>query len=163
MKKICIHWTAGPYNQTTLDWEHYHFTVGRDGVVTHGLFPPEANIPPLKNGKYAAHCGGGNSNCIGIALRGMAGFVNGKRPGGYPLTSVQCESAFKFIAGLCKRYGISVTPETVFTHYEFGKRNPKSDSFGKIDIIHLPPWPSVQAHEVGDFIREKVRWYLQHV
>jgi hypothetical protein len=60
LKKICIHWTAGAYGQSDDDFRHYHYTVGKDGVVLRGKFEPAANIPPLPNGKYAAHCGGGN-------------------------------------------------------------------------------------------------------
>lgn len=125
-----------------------------------GKFKPEANIPPLPNGKYAAHCGGGNSYCIGVALRGMGGYVNPKNPGKYPLTEKQCEAAWSFIATLCKQYAIPVTPDTVFTHYEFGRRNPDSDSKGKIDITFLPYKPELKANQVGDYIRGKIRWYL---
>lgn len=160
MKKICIHWSAGPYRKTSLDTLHYHFTVDKDGVVTNGEFPVEANIPPLKPSQYAAHCGGGNSYCIGVSLLGMGGYKGRNSVGQFPLTRKQCEAAWQFIAGLCKGYGIPVTPETVFTHYEFGKRNPSTSSRGKIDITFLPHEPKLQAHEVGDHIRGKVRWYL---
>jgi hypothetical protein len=51
----------------------------------------------------------------------------------------------------------------VFTHYEFGRRNPESDSAGKIDITHLPYAPELQPDDIGDHIRGKVRWYLQRL
>ena len=161
MKKICIHWTAGPYKRTALDERHYHFTVGADGGVAPGQFKPEANIPPLRNGYYAAHCGGGNSGCIGVALRGMAGYVGPGHVGPYPLTPTQAEAAWALVARLCREYAISVTPETVFTHYEFGRQHSASDSAGKIDITHLPFAPEIPPDAVGDYIRRKVRWYLQ--
>src|SRR5688572_2556540 len=97
MKRVCIHWTAGPYAETHLDRQHYHYTIGPTGVVSQGKFPVKANIPPLKNGFYAAHCGGGNSYTIGVALRGMAGYRSPKELGKYPLTKDQCESAWAFI------------------------------------------------------------------
>lgn len=159
IQRICIHWTGGPYYQTALDYTHYHYTINGDGVVQNGRYKPEANIPPLNNGRYAQHTGGGNSHTIGVALCGMAGYKNPKQLGSYPLKASQCEAAWKFIAALCKAYRIEVKPSTVYTHYEFGKQNPKSDSWGKIDIIHLPHAPTLQTHVVGDYIRDKVRWY----
>jgi hypothetical protein len=66
-------------------------------------------------------------------------------------------------AELCKDYGINVTPDTVFTHYEFGLKNPKTSSAGKIDINYLPHQPALNADEVGKYIRSKVSWYLQKI
>jgi hypothetical protein len=160
MKKICFHWTAGPYSQTALDYQHYHYTVGKNGDIAPGKFKPEANIPPLRNGHYAAHCGGGNSHCIGIALCSMAGYAGPASVGAYPITARQAEAAWAFAAKLCAEYGIAVSDETVFTHYEFGRKNPRSDSAGKIDITHLPYEPHVKPDAIGDYIRRKVQWYL---
>jgi hypothetical protein len=160
LKKICVHWTAGSHGQSEEDYRHYHYTVGNDGAVAGGKFKPEANIPPLVNGKYAAHCGGGNSYCIGVSLRGMAGYQGPGSVGKYPLTEPQCEAGWKLVAKLCHEYGIPVNPDTVFTHYEFGRKNPASDSAGKIDITFLPHAPSMKPDEVGDYIRCKVQWYL---
>lgn len=163
LRKICIHWTAGSYFQSSADRYHYHYSVTATGNVIPGKFRPESNIPPLRNGFYAPHCGGGNSWCIGISLCGMAGYLSPIKPGKYPLTRKQCEAAWKLTAELCKENGIEVTPETVFTHYEFGKRNPNSDSAGKIDITYLPYKPELKPEEVGDYIRGKVTWYLKKV
>lgn len=91
----------------------------------------------------------------------MAGYKNNKDIGKYPLTKIQCERAFKLIADLSKKYNIAITPQNVMTHYEFGLKNPKTSSAGKIDIIYLPPYPHVVKNEIGDFIRSKARWYLQ--
>ena len=49
------------------------------------------------------------------------------------------------------------------THYEFGLKNQSTSSRGKIDIIFLPPYPDVKTSEIGDFIRNKVKWYLTHL
>jgi hypothetical protein len=86
LKKICLHWTAGPSTQTGIDHQHYHFIVDGRCVIHEGRFRPQDNIPPLSNGHYAAHCGGGNSWCIGVALCGMAGYVGPGKVGKYPLT-----------------------------------------------------------------------------
>ena len=132
--------------------------VDVNGVVHRGIYPPEANLD-VKNGKYAAHCGGGNTGSIGVALCGMAGFESAARVGSFPLARVQCEAAFSLCARLCEKYSIPVASSTVMTHYEFGLKNPKSSSAGKIDIIYLPPFPHVDATEVGQFIRSKINWY----
>lgn len=58
-----------------------------------------------------------------------------------------------------KKYDLDITPQTVMTHYEFGLKNPKTSSAGKIDIIYLPPYPWVSKDEVGSFIRSKIKWY----
>lgn len=156
---ITIHWSAGPYMPTATDREHYHYLVDGLGKVHEGIHTPESNIPPLKRGKYAAHCGGGNSRNIGVSMLGMAGFRNAKAVGKYPLTRVQCESAFRLVAELCKKHQIRIDPAHVFTHYEFGRRNPATTSAGKIDIVYLPPFPTIKQEDVGDFIRGKVRWH----
>ena len=91
----------------------------------------------------------------------MYGFKSSTSPGNFPITKIQFESCMKFCAELCKKYNLRVTPDTVFTHYEFGKLNPKTSSAGKIDIIWIPPYPWVVQSDVGSFIRSKVRWYKE--
>ena len=66
----------------------------------------------------------------------------------------------KKVAELCRKYNILITPDTVMTHYEFGQKHPKTTSYGKIDIIYLPPFSHVRKDEVGDFIRKQVRKWL---
>lgn len=154
-----MHWTAGTNQVCTTDYEHYHYLVNGDGVVIEGKYKVTDN-ENCNDGKYAAHCGGGNTGAIGVSMCGMYGFKNRKEAGKYPLTKIQCERTFKLIAELAKKYNIAVTPQTVMTHYEFGQKNPKTSSYGKIDIIYLPPYPDVLQAEVGNFIRSKIRWYL---
>lgn len=168
--KICIHWSAGPYKRTDLDFQHYHFSVGDNAIVEPGKFKPNDNIPSpvtgqLRSGQYAAHCGGGNSYAIGFSLRGMAGYSSPLRVGAYPLLPAQCEAAWKFLAELCIKYDIVISPDTVYTHYEFGKRHPDSTSAGKIDITHLPFGPARQlpAEKIGDYIRAKITWYREKI
>lgn len=162
MKKIIIHWTAGANQPNSTDYQHYHYLINGDGLVLQGKHKVSDN-ENCNDGVYAAHCGGGNTGAIGIALCGMAGFKNAKSIGKYPLTAKQCECAFKLIAELSKKYGIVISPQNVMTHYEFGLKNPKTSSAGKIDIVYLPPYPKVKKDEVGDFIRNKVKWYLSKI
>lgn len=160
MKRIIIHWTAGTYQPNTTDYEHYHYLINGDGLVINGKYTPEDNLN-CNDGKYAAHTGGGNTGSIGVAMCGMAGFSNRTNPGKYPLTKIQCERCFKLIAELSTKYNIQITPQTVMTHYEFGLKHRNTSSVGKIDIIFLPPYSYLNADEIGDFIRNKAKWYLQ--
>lgn len=158
MKRIIIHWTAGGYFPTEYEKEHYHFLVDRDGNIHNGKFKPEDN-EICKAGKYAAHTGGGNTGSIGVAICSMAGFKNQNLVGNYPILKKQFESTMEFCACLIKKYGLEITPQTVMTHYEFGMKNPKTTSAGKIDIIYLPPYSWVAKNEIGSFIRSKIKWY----
>jgi len=158
MKKLILHWTAGTNQPNNTDYQHYHYLVNGDGVVVKGKYDVRDNENCTDN-VYAQHCGGGNTGAIGVSMCGMAGFNGAPNSTKYPLTKVQCEATFKLCAELCKTYGLQITPKTVLTHYEFGQQNPKTSSYGKIDIIYLPPYDELRANEIGDFIRNKIRWY----
>ncbi len=162
LKRIIIHWTAGKNVPNATDKEHYHFMIGGNGQIYEGKFKPEDNENCI-DGRYAMHTGGGNTGSIGVALCGMLGFIDKRRVGNHPLTKMQCEAAFKHVAGLCKKYNIPVTPETVLTHKEFGYSHPKTTSYGKIDICFLSPYQEITVDKIGDFIRNKVEWYLQNL
>lgn len=158
MKRIIIHWTAGGYYPTEYEKEHYHYLVDKDGKVHNGKFKPEDN-EICKAGRYAAHTGGGNTGSIGVALCGMAGFKSQSCIGNFPIVKKQFESAMELCALLVKKYSLDITPQTVMTHYEFGVKNPKTTSAGKIDIIYIPPYSWVAKNETGSFIRSKIKWY----
>ena len=161
MKRIVIHWTAGTNKPNATDLQHYHFVIDSEGNVYKGKYKPEDN-ENCNDGKYAQHTGGGNTGSIGVSMCGMAGFKNVNNVGNYPLTRIQCEKCFSLCAELCKKYNIAITSSNVLTHFEFGKAHPKTTSIGKIDIIYLPPYPNVTRGQIGDFIRNKIRWYSQH-
>jgi hypothetical protein len=165
LNKITIHWDAGHLKPTLEALQDegmfYHFLVDGVGKIHNGKFKPEDNIS-TGDGKYAAHCGGGNTGNIGVAFCGMYNFTSIKSLGKELLTQVQCEAGFKKIAQLCKQYKIDPTPENVFTHYEFGQAHRDTTSYGKIDITYLPTHPQLKANEIGNFIREKVLWYLKN-
>lgn len=162
MKKIILHWTAGKLEPNNTDFEHYHKLINGQGLVIDGKYKPEDN-ENCYDGKYAAHTGGGNTGSIGVAMCGMFGYKSRSSVGEYPLTIKQCERCFKLIAELSKKYNIPITPQTIMTHYEFGQKNPKTVSYGKIDITYLPPYPNVTQNSVGDFIRNKVKWYYERL
>ena len=152
MKRIIIHWTAGRYTPNQTELEHYHFLIDGNGHIINGKFKPEDNLD-CKDNIYAAHTGGGNTGSIGIALCGMFGFKSKFNQGLYPITRNQCQVLFRFVADLSKKYSIPISPSSVFTHFEFGLKNPTTSSFGKIDINFLPPFPHLPPDKIGDFIR----------
>lgn len=162
MKRIIIHWSAGAYQPNHTDYEHYHYLINSQGLVIEGKYKPEDNLN-CTDGKYAQHTGGGNTGSIGVSMCGMLGFKNRANVGQYPLTKAQVERCFKLVAELCKKYHILITPQTVLTHYEFGKSHPKTTSVGKIDIVYLPPYPTIEQNKIGDFIRNKVQWYYKNL
>lgn len=162
MKRIIIHWTGGTNQPNTIDFEHYHYLINGQGLVIDGKYKPEDNLN-CNDGKYAAHTGGGNTGSIGVAACGMAGYITPSKAGKYPLTAVQIEAMFKKVAQLCKEYNLQVTPQTVMTHYEFGKTHPNTSSAGKPDITFLPPYSYLTASEIGNFIRNKTMWYLNKI
>ena len=144
MKRIIIHWTGGTNQPNSTDFQHYHYLINSDGLTVGGKFYVSDNEVCKSDSKghalYAAHCGGGNTGSIGVSLCGMKDFNGKPESTNYPLTAVQCEAAFKFIAELCIKH-------------------PKTLSYGKPDITFLHPYPWVKKNEVGNFIRGKVRWY----
>ena len=162
MKKVVIHWTAGTNQPNNTDYEHYHYLVNKDGIVIAGKYTPEDN-ENCNDGKYAQHCGGGNTGAIGVSMCGMYGFKDKNNVGEYPLTKKQCEATFKLVAELCKKYNIAITNKTVLTHYEFGQSHRNTSSYGKIDIVYMPPYPEIEKNKVGNFIRNKVRWYFERL
>lgn len=159
MKRIILHWTAGLYNANQKEKDSYHYLieyVNNEAEITQGTFTPEDN-ENCYDGKYAKHTGGGNTGSIGIALCGMKNFVSRNDVGNYPITEKQFQKMIDLIVDLISKYNIKITEETIMTHYEFGKKNPKTTSAHKIDIICLPPFPSIQKDEIGNFIRKNIQ------
>lgn len=151
LNKITIHWTAGTYSPNNTDRLHYHFLVDNNGIIYNGKYKPEDNIN-CKDGKYAAHTGGGNTGNIGVSMCSMYDTR-------FPITRKQLEATCKLVAELSKKYGIPINNKTIITHAEFGKANPHSTSYGKIDINKLPCVAVYGIKECGDWIRNKVNWY----
>lgn len=152
LNKITLHWTVGRYNQA---FDDYHYCITYDektkkSNIKIGKYKPEDN-ENTSDGKYAAHCYLANTGNIGIGICAMYGYKSTKDVGNYPITREQLELSFELCAELCIKYNIDISE--VKTHYERDKKR-------KIDIIYMPPFPDVKKDEVGDFIRNKVKWYL---
>lgn len=157
--KITIHHTAGNYQANATDKKAYHYLIDDKGKVTKGNYTIADNVN-CQDGRYAAHCGGNNTKNIGVAFCGNRAFSEKTLTSPQPLTRVQLEAGFKLIAELSIKYGIPVTAQEIFTHYEYDKKKRKPE--GKIDLIYLPPFPNIRKAEVGNFIRNKVCWYIDH-
>lgn len=162
IKRIILHWSAGRYYPSDFEKQFYHYLVDVEGHIYRGKYKPEDNND-CSDGKYAQHTGGGNTGSIGVCMCGMYGFRSKENVGNFPISKVQFEACMKLCAQLCKQYNIEISPSTVLTHYEFGKNNPKTTSFGKIDITYIPPYSWVCRNDAGSFIRTKIRWYREKV
>ncbi len=152
-KNIVLHWTAGNYTPNQTDLTHYHYLVNGQGGIKAGKYHPEDNLDCTK-GNYAAHCGGGNTGRIGIA-------ICCRRDINTPPTKKQVEAMCNLAAQLCMTYNLQ--PKQCLTHAEFGKQHPKTSSAGKIDINYLPYIGLRGIEEVGDYLRNKVLWYYKHI
>ena len=155
IKGIIIHWTGGVYTPNPVDKAHYHFLIDGDGRVIKGTHEVQDNLN-CKDGNYAAHCGGGNTGRIGIALCGM--FTSS-----YPIKRLQLESLCRKCAELSKTYGIPINSNTIMTHSEFGHKNPHTTSFGKVDIDKLPCIALYDRQSVGNWLRNKINWYRSNM
>lgn len=161
LNKICLHWTAGSNNPCSVDLAAYHFISDSKGRIYTGTHKPEDNIN-CQDGNYAAHCGGGNTGCIGLSACGMAGFDMGKKQTKYPITQKQIDDSLCTMAAyLSIKYGIPVNKNTVFTHYEFDRKKKKPE--GKIDIAYLPYKKELSPDDVGNYLRGKVSWYREKI
>jgi N-acetylmuramoyl-L-alanine amidase CwlA len=130
--------------------EHYHYIIDGGGKIYKGKYSPLDN-ENCTDGRYAAHCGGGNTGRIGIAICCRKNINT-------PPTQKQVEAMCKLAAELCITYGL--TPAKVLTHAEFGQQNPKTSSFGKIDINSLPYVNKTGISECGSYLRNKILWYF---
>lgn len=161
MQRIHIHWTGGRHEPNQIDREHYHFLYPTSGGVVKGAHAPEANIPPLRRGHYAAHTLNANSGAIGVALCGMWGASREPfDPGHQPLIEEQVETMIYHVAELADEYDIPVSPERILTHAEV-QANLGIRQNGKWDLRWLPgPRPQFElrpALEIGEELRARIR------
>jgi N-acetyl-anhydromuramyl-L-alanine amidase AmpD len=156
MKRIIMHWSAGPNVATDLDRQHYHFIVDGKGVVVAGQYNPEAN-EVIKGGAYAAHTLGCNTGAIGVAMAAMAGAI--ERPfsaGSSPITGPQLTAFTALIADLAHTYKIPVTRKTILSHAEV-QTTLGIKQRGKWDIAWLPGMSApADPLVVGDRLRAEI-------
>lgn len=150
---VVMHWTVGGAVANGVDKQHYHFITQQDGSTVAGDHVPEDNLF-IGDGDYAAHTRNANTGRIGMAMAGMVGALHRPfTPGTRPLTWGQVNAFCLFVAGLCDRYGIPVTRQTVLTHAEVQPTLGIAQN-GKWDICWLPGMTQPgDPIEVGDRLR----------
>lgn len=158
VSKLTLHFTVGRYEQFFND---YHYMVAYDSktkqaYIKKGIYTPEDN-DNTSDGKYAPHCYMCNTGNIGIAICAnyQYDYKTNTSPT-YPITAQQIELAFELMAELCIKYNININE--VKTHYERDRQLKKPQ--GKVDIIFIPSYPDIKKNDIGDFIRNKVKWYI---
>lgn len=155
IKFVILHWTGvNSYNVTQNILNSYQLVIDKQGLAHIGT----------EQGKTAS-TGGMNSITYNISCAGGDIFA--------PLTTIQCERMFKEAAKVCKKNGLM--PSNVYTHHEIGEmcRNKTitkllpnnqwlNQNIGKIDLTRLP-YDIPKNMSYGDFIRNKVRWYISKI
>lgn len=157
MKRVHWHWTAGAEGLIDIEADSYHEIIQPDGTWKPGEFTVEANKPPLRPGRYAAHTLNANSDAIGIACDAMAGAQ--ERPlkwGSNPLTEAQIETMLRRTAHWCRVYDIPVSRTTTLSHAEV-ERNLGIKQRNKWDFMVLPGMDRVDDPVVvGDELRRRL-------
>ena len=168
VKFIIGHWTGGQLKPNKYDLKSYQLLIDGEGAIHRGVAQG-----------CTSSTGGMNSITYNISCCG--GLSSSK------ITPVQIEKFFKTCAEKLKAYGLTV--DKFYTHAEIGEmcrayrlkqqRMPYDtkhklitdiipynewlpQNIGKIDLTVLPTMTGT-AFEIGDFIRSKIRWYLQKV
>ncbi len=161
MNRIHIHWTAGGYDASELDREHYHVLIEGDGKPVRGKPSIKDNAHPVTRA-YAPHTLNANTGAIGVSMCAMRGAVQQPfNSGPSPLTKDQWDACVRGVSQMCRRYGIPVTPETVLTHAEV-QSNLGIKQRGKWDIAILPFDPEFNtAKACGDRLRAEVLALIQ--
>jgi len=150
VKYIILHWTGGNYKPCQLDCMSYQLIITGDGLEVTGKPQGETcSTAGMNSITYNISCCGGLTRT--------------------PLTKVQCEKLFYVTARKLKDFNLTV--DKVFTHYEIGQMVQHGtitrllppnkwlkDNFGKIDLTILPY--DVRPQYTGEFIRQKIKWYL---
>ena len=159
LNKITLHWTVTGYKATATSKKHYHFITEGDGTLVHGNLKPEDNLNTST--PYAAHVRGFNTGNIGMAVAAMVGAK--ERPfkaGNSPITVDQLFAFSLHVAQICKKYGIPVTRQTVFTHGEVESRFGVKQN-GKWDINWLPGMQVPETPEkAGDALRAMIQMHV---
>ena len=160
MNYVTVHWTAGGYEVTETDLEHYHLIVDGNGKLHRGNFPISANVSTSDHDGYAAYTSQFNTRNIGISAAYMAGAIESPfDPGAYPLRRGQWLVVAQAVAELCARYQIDVLPTTVMQQGEV-QMNMGVPQSGKWDICKLPWLPEANFDQVLTPFAQHVTRYL---
>ncbi len=110
VRRIICHWTAGSYNASSVDKEHYHLLIEGNGNLVCGDFSTADN-ESTGDDVDAAHTARLNTGSIGISVRCLSGAVERPfDPGQFPMLEQQWTVMAELAAILCWRTGIAVIP-----------------------------------------------------
>lgn len=155
MERIILHWTAGGYNASALDKEHYHILIQGDGTLVRGDHSIDDNVS-TGDDDYAAHTLHLNAKSIGISVCCMANAQESPfRPGPFPMKKTQWQTMAAVAAELADFYGIPVTRQTILGHGEV-QRILGVQQKGKWDPMVLPWDTSITKAQAGDLFRAEV-------
>lgn len=171
-KRFILHWTAGAYHASDLDKQHYHILIewheGEARIIP-GV-PIKNNMAALGPGVptydeynphgYAAHTRGFNSWSIGVTMCGMFGAIDRDNLGDWPIVPEQVDAMIGICAAGSAVFGMDVTEETFFTHFEAQSLH-HVPQVGKWDICWTPSVPELGSNEVGPWIRARIRERLE--
>ena len=151
IKYVIGHWTAGNYKPCQTDLNSYQLLIDDTGKKHIG-----------KPQGQASSTGGMNSITYNISCCGGLSST--------PLKPVQIEAFFKACAEVIKQNNLTV--DKFYTHAEIGemcrdktitKLLPYNrwlyQNIGKVDLTILPQIKGTPK-QTGDFIRNKIKWYL---
>lgn len=151
VKYIILHWTGGNHKPCITDLQSYQLVIDKDGKIYGG--------EPVGQ---ASSCGGMNSITYNISCCGGLQHT--------PITPIQIEAMYKAAAQKILEFNLDVNK--VYTHAEIGemcktgailKLLPNNSylkqNIGKVDLITIPNLKGT-PRQTGDYIRNKVRWYL---
>lgn len=151
VKYIILHWTAGNYKPCDYDKQHYQMLIDNEGKQHIGQ----------QTGK-ASSCGGMNSITYNISCCGGLATT--------PILPMQIEAMYKATAQKILEFGLDVSK--VYTHAEIGRmckdgtitkllpiNSYLKQNIGKIDLTKIPNFNGT-PEQTGNFIRNKIKWYL---
>ena len=167
-KRCILHWSAGLYESSAFDRIHYHALIEYVKSLGHIRVVKgveiKNNLRPLigaassehdpVNG-YAAHTKAFNSFSIGYSICAMAGALSRESLGGHPLLEAQIDGLITLCAQTSVVFGLEVTPETFFTHWE-AEHLHGITQLGKWDITVIPHRPELEVEDVGPWLREEI-------
>lgn len=160
VKYIIGHWTGGNYSPCSVDRASYQLLIDGDGV-------PYIGTPIGK----ACSIGGMNSITVNISCCGGLERT--------PLKKKQIEAFYKNVALNLKVHKLSV--DKFYTHAEIGEKCANGSitkllpyneylkqNIGKIDLTKIPlddkgSYLLGSPKETGDYIRGKIKWYLEKI
>lgn len=155
MKRIILHWTAGSYDASTHDKEHYHILIQGDGSLVRGDHSIKDNVS-TGDDDYAAHTKKCNTGSIGVSVCCMfRAHESPFKPGSFPMKKSQWKMMAAVTAELAAFYDIPLTKKAILGHGEV-QRNLDIKQDGKWDPMVLPWDTSLTKAQVGNAFRAEV-------